>query len=183
MSTLLLPHCVSVTLRCHRVRTLRARLLLACPDSSHPYQYCHWRFISAFTLFPVGSPASRVLCCWIGFAVARRQDTNPVDPPSLLFILSSPPRPTSLLGLRGGPLPRLPVASPYSCHARDLWTIPQSDHIRHSAPYQLQMGTSFGARALPTAGASVNLVASPFVLSRTRVDADGDHQNHKPTIR
>jgi hypothetical protein len=37
--TLLLPHCVSVTLRCHRVRRLRAQLLLSGPHSSHPYQY------------------------------------------------------------------------------------------------------------------------------------------------
>jgi hypothetical protein len=44
------------------------------------------------------------------------------------------------------------------------------------------MGTSFDARALPTVRASVDLAASLFVLSRTRVDTDGDHQSHKPTI-
>ncbi|KAJ7860282.1 hypothetical protein B0H13DRAFT_2672113, partial [Mycena leptocephala] len=66
----------------------------------------------------------------------------------------------------------VPLVSPYSRRARDPRTISQSDHIRHPAPYDLQPGTFFDARALPTAGASVNLAASPLGPSRTRVDAD-----------
>jgi hypothetical protein len=99
-------------------------------------------------------------------------DTNPVEAPLLLSILSSPPRPASLLGLHGGRIPRLPVASPYPLRARDPRTIPQFDYIRHRAPYDLQMGTSFDAHALPMARASVNLTAFPYLLLRTRVPAD-----------
>ncbi|KAJ7302469.1 hypothetical protein DFH08DRAFT_905335 [Mycena albidolilacea] len=68
--------------------------------------------------------------------------------------------------------PRLSVTSTYSRRARDPRTIPQSDYIRHRAPYDLQMGTSFDAHALPTARASVNLTAFLYVLLRTRVPVD-----------
>ncbi|KAJ7662361.1 hypothetical protein B0H17DRAFT_1211968 [Mycena rosella] len=77
--------------------------------------------------------------------------------------------------------PRIPVAlaTPGRYHNPTTYDIQPPV----PAPYDLQPGTSFDARALPTAGASVNSAASPFVPSPTRVDADGGHQNHKQTIR
>ncbi|KAJ7887808.1 hypothetical protein B0H14DRAFT_3127434 [Mycena olivaceomarginata] len=95
-------------------------------------------------------------------------DTNPVEaPPSFSSSRRRHGQHRSWVSA-GGVSPRLPVASPYSRRARD----PQSDYIRHRAPYDLQMGTSFDARALPTARPSVNLAAFPYVLLRTRVPAD-----------
>ncbi|KAJ7896212.1 hypothetical protein B0H13DRAFT_2338541 [Mycena leptocephala] len=103
------------------------------------------RFISTFTPFLVGPYVSRVLRCWIGFAVAGCRGCEscrvPAPSPTRLRIFPSRSRP------------------------RDESTIRPPYDIQH----HIDSGTSW-TRA-PYGWATSNLVASPFVTPWTRVDS------------
>ncbi|KAJ7726672.1 hypothetical protein B0H14DRAFT_3519028 [Mycena olivaceomarginata] len=135
------------------IRCLTLLLPHCVSDSSHLYQYLIGASYPPSLSF-LSVPAPPAWCvAGLDSSLLGVMDMNPIDPPP--FFSSSRSRHgqhrswVSAVGVS----PRLPVASPYS------------------PPYDLKLGTSFGARALPTAGASVNLTASPFVLSRTRIDS------------
>ncbi|KAJ7695526.1 hypothetical protein B0H14DRAFT_3042162, partial [Mycena olivaceomarginata] len=115
-----------------------------------------------FPCFPRAMLLNWIRRCWASWI------RIPSRPPSFSSSRRRHGQHRSWVSAGGGVSPRLPVASLYSRRARDPRTIPQSDYIRHRAPYDLQMGISFDDRALPTARASANLAAFPYLLTMLR---------------
>ncbi|KAJ7819266.1 hypothetical protein B0H14DRAFT_2836937 [Mycena olivaceomarginata] len=108
----------------------------------------------------------------------RCRDTNPIDPPSLIFILSSPSRPVSLLGLRGGRIPPSPRRLPYSRHARDART------IHNPTTYDIQRHTIYSwvppsAPARSRRRGVPSTSRPPHSFFRRHVDADDVARRHQ----
>ncbi|KAJ7822199.1 hypothetical protein B0H14DRAFT_2829253 [Mycena olivaceomarginata] len=99
-------------------------------------------------------------------------------PPSLIFILSSPSRPVSLLGLRGGRIPPSPRRLPYSRHARDART------IHNPTTYDIQRHTIYSwvppsAPARSRRRGVPSTSRPPHSFFRRHVDADDVARRHQ----